>query len=211
MKRTIALAFLVALVSLVFQSACSSSAPPAGTAQPPATHEKAPAEFKVKFDTSKGAFIVEVHRDWSKNGADRFYELVKTGYYNDARFFRVIKNFVVQWGINKDPKVSELWRQLEIQDDGVKESNRRGYLTYAMAGPNTRTTQVFINLKDNVALDAQGFAPIGRVSEGMDIVDSLYSGYGDEPQQNLIQTQGNAYLENHYPRMDYIKTAGIAP
>ena len=208
MKRTTTcLAFLV---FIVFLPACSNNAPTTETAKPPAKSEPAPSEFKVKFDTSKGEFIVEVHRDWAPHGADRFHELVKSGFYDDARFFRVVKNFVVQWGIHKDPKVSELWRQLDIPDDPVKESNRRAYLTYAMAGPNTRTTQVFINLRSNASLDSQGFAPFGKVTEGMDVVDSFYAGYAEDPQQNMIQSQGNEYLTNHYPRMDYIKTARIA-
>jgi peptidyl-prolyl cis-trans isomerase A (cyclophilin A) len=174
--------------------------------------EQAPAEFKVQFDTSKGPFVVEVHRDWAPHGADRFYELVKSGYYDDARFFRVVPGFIVQWGINKDPKVSEKWRENYIPDDPVKEGNRAGYITYAKAGPDTRTTQLFINLADNsAALDSQGFAPFGRVIDGMSVVQSLYSGYREAPQQNSIQMEGNAYLQSQFPQLDYIKTARLEP
>ena len=169
----------------------------------------APAEFKVRFETSKGPFVVEVHREWAPNGVDRFYELVQSGYYDDARFFRVVPNFVVQWGINKDPSVSRQWSEKYIPDDPVKESNRRGYITYAKRGPDTRTTQLFINLADNVSLDAMGFAPFGKVTEGMDVVQNLYSGYGQTPQQDLIQMQGNAYLGSQFPHLDYIKTARV--
>lgn len=188
-------AFLVFVVALC---ACSKSA-------------QAPAEFKVRFDTSRGPFVVEVHRAWAPHGVDRFYELVKSGYYDEARFFRVVPNFVVQWGINKDPKVSRQWSQNYIPDDPVKESNRRGYITYAKRGPDTRTTQLFLNLVDNVSLDATGFAPFGKVIEGMDVVENLYSGYGQTPQQNLIQLQGNAYLDSQFPKLDYIKTTRVAP
>jgi peptidyl-prolyl cis-trans isomerase A (cyclophilin A) len=184
----------VALVLFVLLCACSKSSP---------------AEFKVRFDTSKGPFVVEVHREWAPNGVDRFYELLESGYYDDARFFRVLPNFVVQWGINKDPKVSRQWSQNSIPDDPVKESNRRGYITYAKRGPDSRTTQVFISLGDNVSLDAQGFAPFGKVTEGMDVVQNLYSGYREAPLQNMIQLQGNAYLESQFPQLDYIKTARI--
>jgi peptidyl-prolyl cis-trans isomerase A (cyclophilin A) len=171
---------------------------------------EAPAQFKVQFETSKGPFVVEVHRQWAPNGADRFYELIQSGYYDEARFFRVVPNFVVQWGINKDPKLSQEWRQKPIKDDSVKQSNREGYITYAKSGPNTRTTQLFINLADNSpSLDSTGFAPFGRVTEGMDVVQRLYSGYGQTPQQNLIQTQGNAYLVSQFPKLDYIKTAKV--
>jgi len=170
---------------------------------------QAPAEFKVRFDTSKGPVVIEVHRDWAPNGVDRFYELVKSGYYDEARFFRVVPNFVVQWGINKDPKISQKWSQNFIPDDPVKESNHLGYITYAKRGPDTRTTQLFINLADNASLDAMGFAPFGKVSEGMEVVQNLYSGYGQTPDQNLIQLQGNDYLQSQFPQLDYIKTARV--
>ncbi len=192
MKRTKVIVFLI---FLVFQAGCSGPS--------------MPTEYKVKFDTSKGPFMVEVHREWAPLGSDRFYELVTTGFYDDARFFRVVPKFVVQFGISRDPKASAHWREMNIPDDAVHEKNLRGYLTYAMGGRDSRTTQVFINLADNVNLDAQGFAPFGRVIEGMNVVDSIYSGYGEAPDQNLIQSQGNEYLKSQFPQLDYIKTAKI--
>lgn len=184
---------------------------------PASLNEKAPATYKVKFDTSKGAFVVEVHRDWAPNGADRFYNLVKNGFYNDARFFRVISGFMVQFGINGNPQLSKVWRDANIKDDPVKASNKRGYITFATAGPDTRTTQVFINFANNAGLDDQGFAPFGQVISGMDVVDSLYSGYsegapqGHGPNQGVVQSMGNAYLDKAFPKLDYIKTATIEP
>jgi len=184
---------------------------------PASLNEKAPATYKVKFDTSKGTFVVEVHRDLAPNGADRFYNLVKNGFYNDARFFRVISDFMVQFGINGNPKISAVWRDANIKDDPVKASNKRGYITFATAGPDTRTTQVFINFANNAGLDDQGFAPFGQVISGMDVVDSLYSGYGEGapqghgPNQGVVQSMGNAYLDKAFPKLDYIKTATIEP
>jgi peptidyl-prolyl cis-trans isomerase A (cyclophilin A) len=184
---------------------------------PASLTEKAPATYKVKFDTSKGTFVVEVHRDWAPNGADRFYNLVKNGFYNDARFFRVISGFMVQFGINGDPKLSQVWRDANIKDDPVKASNKRGNITFATAGPDTRTTQVFINFGNNAGLDDQGFAPFGQVISGMEVVDALYAEYGegaprgDGPDQGLVQSQGNAYLTKDFPKLDYIKTATIEP
>jgi peptidyl-prolyl cis-trans isomerase A (cyclophilin A) len=178
---------------------------------PALPNEQAPEEFRVRFDTTNGEFTVQILRAWASNGADRFYNLVKKGYYNGCRFFRVVENFIVQFGINGDPQTSAVWRSARIQDDPVKQSNGRGYLTFAMAGPNTRTTQLFINLKDNALLDSQGFSPFGKVVNGMNVVDSLYSGYGEKPNQQNIQMQGNAYLEQHFPNLDHIKSAAIVP
>jgi peptidyl-prolyl cis-trans isomerase A (cyclophilin A) len=184
---------------------------------PASLTEKAPATYKVNFDTSKGAFVVEVHRDWAPNGADRFYNLVKNGFYDDVRFFRVIPNFMAQFGIHGNPGVMAAWRPAQIKDDPVKQSNKRGTLTFATAGPNTRTTQLFINFGDNAALDKQGFAPIGEVVKGMDVVDKIYSGYGEGaprgrgPEQGRIQNEGNAYLTKDFPKLDYIKSATIVP
>jgi len=184
-------------------------------ANPAALNARAPALYKVEFDSSKGAFVVEVHRDWAPNGADRFFNLVQNGFYDNARFFRVVSGFMVQFGINGDPRISSLWRTANITDDPVKASNQRGYITFATAGPDTRTTQVFINFADNRALDRQGFAPFGRVTSGMNVVDALYSGYGEGapqgrgPNQGLIQSQGNAYLLRDFPKLDYIKKATI--
>jgi peptidyl-prolyl cis-trans isomerase A (cyclophilin A) len=184
---------------------------------PASLTEKAPATYKVKFDTSKGSFVVEVHRDWAPNGADRFYNLVKNGFYNDARFFRVISGFMVQFGINGNPQISKVWRDANIKDDPVKASNKRGMITFATAGPDTRTTQVFVNFGDNAGLDDQGFAPFGQVISGMEVVDALYAEYGEGapqgggPDQGLVQSQGNAYLKKDFPKLDYIKTATIEP
>ena len=177
----------------------------------------APATYRVKFETSKGLFVVEVTRAWAPRGADRFYTLINERFYDEARFFRVVRNFVVQFGINGNPSVSRFWSNLRILDDPVRESNRKGYLSFAMAGPASRTTQVFINLRDNKPLDKMGFAPLGRVVEGMDVVESLYNSYGDAPprgsgpDQGMIETKGNEYLESRFPRLDYIKTARIMP
>jgi peptidyl-prolyl cis-trans isomerase A (cyclophilin A) len=182
---------------------------------PASLNEKAPDSYKVKFDTSQGSFEIEVHRDWAPNGADRFYNLVKNGFYNDARFFRVIKGFMVQFGINGNPKISQVWRDANIPDDPVEESNLRGFVTFATAGPNTRTTQVFINYGDNPSLDGQGFAPFGKVVSGLEVVQHLYSNYGEGaprgegPDQSRVQTEGNAYLQKNFPQLDYIKKATI--
>ncbi|HXH08760.1 MAG TPA: peptidylprolyl isomerase [Alphaproteobacteria bacterium] len=178
-------------------------------------NQTAPTTFQAKFETSKGDFVVEVQRDWAPNGADRFYNLVKNGFYDDVRFFRVISGFMAQFGINGDPKVSAVWREQRIPDDPVKQSNKRGFITFATAGPNTRTTQLFINYGDNSRLDRMGFAPFGRVTEGMQVVDQLYAGYGEGapqgrgPNQARIQTEGNAYLTKDFPQLDYIKRVTI--
>ena len=177
--------------------------------------EKAPDNFKVKFTTTKGDFIIEVTRAWSPLGADRFYNLVKAGFFTDVAFFRVIQGFMAQFGIHGDPAVASAWRGARIQDDPVKESNGRGYVSYAMAGPNTRTTQFFINYGDNARLDGMGFSPFGMVAEGMHVVDALYSGYGEGapsgngPDQGRVQMQGNAYLKKDFPSLDYIKSAQL--
>ncbi len=183
---------------------------------PASIDETAPSTYKVKFETSKGNFVIAVDRAWAPHGADRFYSLVKNGFYDDARFFRVVTGFMVQFGIAGNPDVSKVWRDAKIQDDPVKESNKRGFVTFATAGPNTRTTQIFINFMDkNSFLDGQGFAPFGRVVDGMDVVDKLNNEYGEGapagkgPNQGRLQTEGNAYLAKEYPNMDYIKKAVI--
>jgi len=159
--------------------------------------------------------VIEVHRDWSPHGADRFYNLVRAGYYDEARFFRVMQGRWAQAGINGDPKISNVWRERTIPDDSRRESNVRGTIAYAFAVPNGRTTQVFINYGDNASLDSQGFAPFGKVITGMNVVEKLYAGYGDGPPsgkgpaQNLIQSQGNAYLEKDFPKLDFVKKATI--
>jgi peptidyl-prolyl cis-trans isomerase A (cyclophilin A) len=202
---------LIPVAVLAIFTACSSPAPKETAAKP----AQAPATYRVKFDTAKGPFIVEVHRDWAPRGADRFYELIEDKYYDDLYFFRVIKGFVVQWGIHKDPAVMARWNAMVIPDDPVKQSNRRGTITFATDGPNTRTTEPFINLADNKRLDSRGFAPFGEVVEGMDVVDKLYSGYGDGPpkgegvDQTKAEAQGNEYIEGRFPRLDKIVTARL--
>ncbi len=178
---------------------------PAQTPAPAPT----PDVYRVKFETSRGDFTIEVTKAWAPLGAARFYSLVQRKFYDNARFFRVIGGFMVQFGIPADPAVAAVWSARHIRDDKVAKSNSRGMVTYAMAGPNTRTTQVFINYNKNAALDSQGFAPFGKVVEGMDVVDKLYSGYGESPDQGMIQQQGNKYLEARFPKLDYIKTARI--
>ena len=213
MRRTLAtLASAIALAAF----ALSAPAHAQGRLDSPANlTEKAPATYKAKFDTSKGVFVVEVTRDWAPNGADRFYNLVKNGFYDNVRFFRVISGFMVQFGINGDPRISAPWREARISDDPVKQSNRRGYITYAMAGPNTRTSQVFINFADNANLDNSGFAPFGRIVSGMDVVDKLNAEYGEGaprgrgPDQGRIQAEGNAYLNKEFSRLDFVKKATI--
>ena len=173
---------------------------------------KAPERFKARFDTTKGTFIIEVHREWSQNGADRFYNLVKNGYYDGVKFYRVVPGFVVQWGIFGDPSIATTWLKATIPDDAVKESNKRGFVTFAKSGaPNSRSVQLFINLVDNERLDAMGFAPFGKVSEGMDVVDKLYGGYAEglTKLQGRIAEEGNAFLEKNYPLLDGIKKARI--
>jgi peptidyl-prolyl cis-trans isomerase A (cyclophilin A) len=176
---------------------------------------KAPATYKVKFVTTKGDFVIEVTREWAPLGADRFYNLVRHHYYDETSFFRVLKGFVVQWGISAYPPVNVAWDHAPIKDDPVVQSNLRGYVTYAMGGPNTRTTQLFINLVDNKRLDGMGFAAFGQVTEGMDVVDSLYSGYGEGapdgkgPAQDEIEKSGKPYLDKDFPLLDSIKTARL--
>jgi len=179
---------------------------------PSLAKDKAPDLFKAQFTTTKGDFVVEVHRDWSPNGADRFYNMVKVGYYgNDVSFFRAIENFMVQFGITGDPKINAHWREATIMDDsGAGQSNQRGFLTFAKSGnPNSRSTQVFINFKDNSFLDSQGFTPFGKVVKGMEVVDSLYKGYADTPDQGRVQLEGTAYLKKELPNLDYIKSAKL--
>ena len=201
----------------------AESTPPApepATAPPPAPATPAvpatPESFRVQFETSKGNFVVQVDRAMAPNGADRFYQLVSEHFYDDVRFFRVISGFMAQFGIHGDPQVTARWRAQPIQDDPVAGSNTRGMVTFAMTGqPNSRTSQIFINLVDNVNLDASGFAPFGHVIEGMEIVDQLYSGYGEGaprgsgPAQGQVVSQGNTYLERDFPLLDYVVRATI--
>ncbi len=170
---------------------------------------KAPEVYEVKFTTTKGDFIVQVNRAWAPIGADRFYNLVKHGFFTGAPFFRVVPGFIIQFGLTGDPAVNRAWQNANIKDDPVTQSNKPGTLTFATAGPNTRTTQLFINFGNNGGLDGQGFAPFGQVTSGMDVVKSLYSGYGEQPNQGLITSQGKAYIEKNFPKIDSIKSATL--
>jgi peptidyl-prolyl cis-trans isomerase A (cyclophilin A) len=200
---------MIRILAIVCALVCAAPA----MAQTP--KEQAPATYKVKFDTSKGAFVVQVTRAWAPQGADRFYNLVKSGFYDNVRFFRVISGFMVQFGISGDPAVMAGWREQPIKDDPVAQSNKRGFITFAMAGPNTRTSQVFINFNDNTRLDASGFAPFGQVVSGMDVVDKLNAEYGEGapsgrgPDQSRMQREGNAYLTKEFSRLDFVKKATI--
>jgi peptidyl-prolyl cis-trans isomerase A (cyclophilin A) len=229
MKR---IALLAAFVCLLSAAACDKKSPapdaaaPSGQSAAPAAApalmnpasaiETAPEVFKAKFSTTKGDFVVEAHRSWCPRGADRFYNLVKLGYFDDVAFFRAIDGFMVQFGIHGSPAVSAKWREANIQDDPPGgQSNKRGFITYATAGPNTRTTQLFINYADNSRLDSMGFVPFGQVVSGMEVVESFYKGYGEGapmgrgPDQNRVQMEGNSYLKGSFPNLDYVKTARL--
>jgi peptidyl-prolyl cis-trans isomerase A (cyclophilin A) len=195
MRRVVGLAVAVAAMSCAREGGT-----PGGTA---------PARYQVRFETGAGVFVVDVTRAWAPRGADRLYELVRSGFYDGTRFFRVVPGFVVQFGLSGDPAVSARWRDATIADDPVTQSNARGTVTFATAGPNTRTTQLFINYGDNRRLNGMGFAPVGVVSAGMDVVDRIYAGYGESPDQGLIESQGNAYLAAQFPRLDSIARATI--
>ncbi|WP_373048535.1 peptidylprolyl isomerase [Vulgatibacter sp.] len=177
--------------------------------------EEAPAEFTVRFETTEGPFVLVVHREWAPLGADRFFNLVKNHFYDDVAFFRVLDGTITQFGIHGDPAISSIWRDATIEDDPVVESNTRGRIAFATAGPGTRTTQLFISGTDLSQLDAMGFAPFGEVTEGMDVVDSLYAGYGEGfpdgqgPSQGRIQSKGNEYLRAEFPDLDYVTTARL--
>ena len=199
-------------------SAAAPVAPPAAAATsallaPEKATEKAPETFKVKFATTKGDMVIQVTRAWSPNGADRFYNLVKIGYYDDVAFFRMVNGFMAQLGIHGNPEVNAKWRPASIQDDpSAGQSNKPGYVTFAKTGaPNSRGNQIFINFGDNAFLDGQGFTPFGRVVDGTPVLGALNLEYGESPDQGAIQSQGNAYLKANFPRLDYIKTARIIP
>jgi peptidyl-prolyl cis-trans isomerase A (cyclophilin A) len=187
-------------------------APPPALLKPAALHAKAPATYGVTFKTTKGTFVVTVHRAWAPRGADRFYNLVRARFFDGVEFFRVVKGFVVQFGISGFPAVSTAWQNATIKDDPVKASNTPGTITFADAGPNTRTTQVFVNLGDNAAnLDGQGFAPFGKVTKGIAVVNKLFGGYGEQVTnlQGQIAAQGNAFLKKHFPKLDAVITARV--
>jgi cyclophilin family peptidyl-prolyl cis-trans isomerase len=182
----------------------------------PGQPSHAPDVFHVRFETSQGPFVVEVRRDWAPHGADRFHALAAAGYFDGSRFFRVVPGFIAQFGVAGDPKVTAMWKKRTIPDDPVRRSNTRGTIAYAMTGPNTRSTQLYINLADNSRLDAQGFAPIGRVTSGMEVVDRLYSGYGEGSgggmrggRQGEMLKGGNAWLDAHFPKLDHLLRARL--
>ena len=214
---------LLALLALqLIPVACKDKTPPAPppeaaapTPLPPTPDAAAPESFRVKFETTKGDFTVEVTRAWAPRGANRFYRLVTEGYFKDIRFFRVLPGFMAQFGLSGNPALNAKMDSLRIPDDPVTQSNKRGMLTFATAGPNTRSNQFFINYGDNASLDVQGFSPFGRVVDGMTVVDAMYGGYGEGapnghgPRQDLIATQGNEYLQRAFPKLDYIKSATI--
>jgi peptidyl-prolyl cis-trans isomerase A (cyclophilin A) len=201
----------VLLTAIALASACGGmgAQDAGGLRNPSALTEQAPATFRAAFNTSKGAFVVEVHRDWAPLGADRFYNLVKSGFFTDVRFFRVISGQLAQFGMHGDPAVQEAWRDADIQDDPVRHGNVRGTVSFATRGPNTRTTQLFINLRDNTAYDRLGFAPIGEIVSGIEVVDRLYADYEERPEQPLIDSDGNTYLKREFPNLDYIAKAEI--
>jgi len=205
---------LILPLCLLFALSCKARDATPRTTQPATVAPPAvPDSFVVALTTSRGPVTLVVHRDWAPLGAERFYRLVQESFFDGARFFRVVKGFVVQFGLPADPRVGRAWVSRAIADDPVRHSNRRGTLVFASAGPNSRTTQLFINLADNPRLDTfgrVGFPPIGVVTDGMAAVDALNGEYGETPSQDAIQLYGNAYLERNYPRLDYIQTARVA-
>jgi peptidyl-prolyl cis-trans isomerase A (cyclophilin A) len=209
MKRIVIHAAAGAL--LVVAAACRpvGAQDSGGLRNPAGLIEQAPATFEAAFDTSKGRFVVNVHREWAPIGADRFYNLVKSGFFDDVRFFRVVAGQLAQFGMHGDPAVQDAWRDAAVNDDPVRHGNMRGTVSFASRGPDTRTTQLFVNLRDNSAYDRLGFAPFAEVVTGMDVVDGLYSGYEERPDQGLIDAEGNAYLVREFPSLDYIKKAAI--
>jgi len=207
-------AFILLLVSgtvmLAQAPPPAPAAAPTGNLMNPSTlNAQAPDVYRVKFTTTHGDFVVEVHRAWAPVGADHFYNLVVNNFFNGAAFFRYVPGFIVQFGLPANPAIGRVWQSANIKDDPVKHSNDRGTLTFATAGPNTRTTQLFVNLNNNAPLDGQGFAAFGTVTSGMSVVDGLYSGYGEKPDQGAITSQGKAYLDKNFPKLDTIKSTTI--
>jgi len=219
-RRSIAIA--VALFAPVLVTACGGDA---GQSESPVARnpllrpqeftETAPATFRVRLETSAGEVVIEVHRDWAPLGADRLYNLVKAGYYDDSRIYRVISGFMAQFGVNSDPYVSQAWKSQYIVDDPVTQSNSRGRIAFAKCGKHTRTTEIFISYRDNSALDEQAFAPIGEVVEGMDVVDAFYADYGDGPPrgegpyQAMARARGNEYFDADFPELTRIVRATV--
>jgi peptidyl-prolyl cis-trans isomerase A (cyclophilin A) len=186
-----------------------AAAPAPNLMNPSTLKAQAPDLYRVKFATTHGDIVIEVHRAWAPLGADRFYNLVVNNFFTDAAFFRYVPNFIVQFGLPANPAIGRVWQSANIKDDPVKHGNTKGTLVFATAGPNTRTTQLFINFADNTPLDAQGFAAFGQVVSGMNIAEGLYSGYGEKPDQGAITSQGKAYLDKNFPKIDSIKSATI--
>lgn len=208
----------LAVVCVISARTAEAQSPPAILLSPLDARwsEAAPESFRAVFETTKGTFVIDVQRAWAPIGVDRFYNLVRHGFYDGVRFNRVIEGFIVQWGLSGFPEVTRIWKNRPIPDDPVRQSNERGTIAYAMTGPDTRTTQVYISLDDNSRLDAQGFAPFGRIIEGMDVVDSIYSGYGENAgggvragNQGPIEEEGNAWLDREFPLLDHIVRARI--
>lgn len=190
--------------------ASKTAARPNPLLNPAALRAVAPPVFRVKFTTTKGDFVVEVTREWAPIGADRFYNLVRNRYFNDNAFFRIVPNFIVQFGMSPNPAVSTAWENANLKDEPVKHGNKKGTITFAQTpNPNTRSTQFFINLKDNDFLDSQNFSAFGTVTEGMEVASNLFSGYGEQPDQNRIRTEGKAYLDRSFPKLDLIKSTTI--
>lgn len=199
-------------VLLVFALAGCGGGGSNPAADPSKWTETAPANYKAEFVTSAGRFVIECRREWAPKGADRFYNLVKSGFYNSARFFRVVPGFVVQWGMPADPAVGRAWGEnTVIPDDPPAQGNLVGFVSFASRGPNSRTTQVFVNLANNAQLDSMGFQPFGRVTTGLDVIYKIYPGYGETPQQPQIQAEGEAYLARDFPKLDKIERASIIP
>jgi peptidyl-prolyl cis-trans isomerase A (cyclophilin A) len=210
--RRLAYALPLVLVVAACGGGKSASKPPDALLHPAKLTKKAPQLFDITFHTTKGNFTITVHRTWAPHGADRLYNLAKNHFFDGEKFFRVVPGFVVQFGISPFPEVSKAWSQATIPDDPITVHNTRGAVSFASAGPNTRTTQIFINTGNNLQLDTDQFAPVGNVSSGMAVVDKLYGGYGDETtsHQPEMQNGGNDWLEKHYPKLDSIKTAAVS-
>jgi peptidyl-prolyl cis-trans isomerase A (cyclophilin A) len=202
---------LLATLAAAALAAEAAAAPNPVLLHPAKLHAKAPAVYRARFATTKGSFVVTVTRAWAPRGADRFYDLVRAGFYDGQRLFRVLPGFVLQWGISGTPTIARAWENASIPDDPVRRSNVPGTISFATAGPNTRTTQVFINLGSNTSLDRQGFAPFGRVTSDMTAIAKLYAGYGEAPSraQAQITSQGEAFLKKRFPRLDRILKAQI--
>jgi peptidyl-prolyl cis-trans isomerase A (cyclophilin A) len=200
MILTAAASVVVALAAV----SCGKPVPPVKEVGP------APDSFRVAFQTTRGSFVAQVNRAWAPHGADRFYALVENQFFDGDPFFRVVPGFIAQFGLNLNRKINEQWDEPRIPDDSVRQSNLRGTLTFAAEGANSRNHQLFFNLADkNARLDRTGFAPIGKVISGMEVVDSLYSAYGDSPEQHFINTMGESYLKRMFPNLDYIRTVRV--